>query len=49
MGNESRSNYGVIVCNMQVNICDPEVAGVLCLKCWGLIFDIMQLSEEIIQ
>jgi len=41
MGNERRSNDGVIACNVLVNIHDPEVVGVLCLKCWGLIIDIV--------
>jgi hypothetical protein len=47
MANERRSYDGVIPCNVHVNICDPEVAGVLCLECWGRVTDILYLNEEI--
>jgi len=49
MGNERRSSGGVGSVFVHVNICDPVVAGGLCLKCWGTIIEIVWLNEEIIQ
>jgi hypothetical protein len=49
MGNERRLYDGVVACNVHVNICDPEVACVLCLKCGGLLTDILYINQEIIE